>query len=161
MSETYVSCNLSFEQIKDLAGLVGDKKLECIKIKNGDCELTIEAERACPPPPFMQPMAAPFMQQSVSANEKILNDNNTTTNRKTDVKLVKSPVVGTYYASSSPDKPPFVTVGKHVSKGDVLMIIESMKLMNEIQSEYDGTVEEILVKNGDAVEFDQPIMIIK
>ncbi len=75
--------------------------------------------------------------------------------------MVKSPIVGTFYAASAPDKPPFVTVGQQVKKGDVIMIIESMKLMNEVQSEFDGTVAEILVKNGEAVEFDQPIMIIK
>ena len=61
----------------------------------------------------------------------------------------------------SPDKPPFVKVGDTVKKGDVIMIIESMKLMNEVQSEFDGVVERILVTDGQAVEFDQPIMIIK
>ena len=75
--------------------------------------------------------------------------------------VVKSPVVGTYYSAPAPDKDPFVKVGSTVKKGDVIMIIESMKLMNEIQSEFDGTVKEILVRNGDAVEYDQPIMIIE
>lgn len=74
--------------------------------------------------------------------------------------IVKSPIVGTFYAAPAPDKAPFVTVGKQVKKGDVIMIIESMKLMNEVQSEFDGTVEEIMVANGEAVEFDQPIMRI-
>ena len=75
--------------------------------------------------------------------------------------IVKSPIVGTYYRSPSPDKPPFVKVGDKVKKGDVIMIIESMQLMNEVQSEFDGVVERILVSDGQAVEFDQPIMIIK
>ena len=75
--------------------------------------------------------------------------------------MVKSPIVGTFYASPSPEKPPFVTVGSKVKKGDVVMIIESMKLMNEIQSPFDGTVSEILVKDGDPVEYDQPVMVIK
>ena len=75
--------------------------------------------------------------------------------------VVKAPIVGTFYASSAPDKPAFVTVGSSVKKGDVIMIIESMKLMNEVNSEFDGTVAEILVKDGDPVEYDQPIMIIK
>ncbi len=74
--------------------------------------------------------------------------------------IVKSPIVGTFYAAPAPDKAPFVTIGKQVKKGDVIMIIESMKLMNEVQSEFDGTVEEIMVENGEAVEFDQPIMRI-
>lgn len=75
--------------------------------------------------------------------------------------IVKSPIVGTYYSAPAPDKPPFVAVGQKVKKGDVLMIIESMKLMNEIQSDYDGTVAEILVADGMAVEFDQPLMRIE
>jgi len=75
--------------------------------------------------------------------------------------VVKSPIVGTFYAAPSPDKPAFVKVGDEVKKGDVIMIIESMKLMNEIQSDFDGVVEQILVSDGQAVEYDQPIMIIK
>ena len=75
--------------------------------------------------------------------------------------VVKSPIVGTFYASAAPDKPPYVTVGKEVSEGDVLFIIESMKLMNEVTSEFSGTVEKILVQNGQAVEYGQPIMIIR
>lgn len=74
---------------------------------------------------------------------------------------VKAPIVGTYYAAPAPGKPPFVTVGQRVKKGDVIMIIETMKLMNEIQSDIDGVVSKILVKDGQAVEFDQPIMIIE
>lgn len=75
--------------------------------------------------------------------------------------VVKSPIVGTFYASASPDKPPFVTVGDHVAKGDVLCIIESMKLMNEVNSEFSGTVTEILVESGKPVEFGQPLMRIE
>lgn len=75
--------------------------------------------------------------------------------------VMESPIVGTYYSAPAPDKDAFVTVGKQVKKGDVLFIIESMKLMNEIQSEYDGEVAEILVKDGAPVEFGQPIMVIR
>ena len=75
--------------------------------------------------------------------------------------MVKSPIVGTFYAAPSPDKAPYVTAGKQVKKGDVLFIIESMKLMNEIQSEYDGTVKKILVQDGQGVEYGQPILIIE
>jgi len=73
---------------------------------------------------------------------------------------VKAPLVGTYYAAPSPDQKPFVQVGDTVKKGDVILIIESMKLMNEVQSDFDGVVKEILVQNGDGVEYDQPLMII-
>ena len=72
--------------------------------------------------------------------------------------VVTSPLVGTYYASSSPDSDPFVTVGQHVKKGDVLFIIESMKVMNEVPADTDGVVAAILVDNGAAVEYGQPIL---
>ena len=69
-------------------------------------------------------------------------------------------MVGVFYAASSPDAEPYVKVGSKVHKGDVLCLIEAMKLMNEVQSEFDGVVKEILVSDGAAVEYDQPIMII-
>lgn len=75
--------------------------------------------------------------------------------------IVKSPIVGTFYSASSPDKPPFVKPGQKVKNGDTLFIVESMKLMNEITSEYDGAVAEIYVKDGQALEYGQPIMRIE
>ncbi|MDF2542818.1 MAG: hypothetical protein K0S47_2536 [Herbinix sp.] len=74
---------------------------------------------------------------------------------------VLSPMVGTFYAKASPDKPPFVKVGDKVKKGQTLCIIEAMKLMNEIESEYDGEVAEVLLQNEDMVEYGQPLFIIK
>ncbi len=147
----------SIENIEKLADVMEAKNLEEITMECDDeFKLTLKAKRPCPPPPMMggfapsapavsapAPSAAPAAQAAVSG------------------KVVKSPIVGTFYAAPSPDKAPFAVVGQQVKKGDVLMIIESMKLMNEIQSEFDGKVAEILVKNGDAVEFDQPLMIIE
>ena len=75
--------------------------------------------------------------------------------------VVTSPIVGTFYIKPSPDKQDFVKVGDRVKKGDVLFIIESMKLMNEIKSEFDGVVKEILVSSGEGVEYEQPIMILE
>jgi acetyl-CoA carboxylase biotin carboxyl carrier protein len=75
--------------------------------------------------------------------------------------LVASPMVGTFYSSASPDKPAYVSVGSSVQKGSVLCIVEAMKLMNEIESEFAGEVVEILVKNGDMVEYGQPLFRIK
>lgn len=74
--------------------------------------------------------------------------------------VVKSPIVGTYYGAASPDKPAFAAPGKAVKKGDTLFIVESMKLMNEVASECDGTVAEIYVKDGQPVEYGQKIMRI-
>ncbi len=74
--------------------------------------------------------------------------------------VLKSPMVGTFYASPSPDAPPFVKVGDTVKKGDTLCIIEAMKMMNEIESEHDGTVASVLAANGSLIEFGQPIIVI-
>jgi acetyl-CoA carboxylase biotin carboxyl carrier protein len=75
--------------------------------------------------------------------------------------VVPSPIVGTFYLSPSPDSEPFVSVGQKVKKGDTLCIIEAMKLMNEIESELDGEIVEILVKNGSMVEYGQPLFKLK
>ena len=73
---------------------------------------------------------------------------------------IKSPLVGTYYAASAPGNPPFVTVGQKVKKGQVICIIEAMKIMNEITSPYDGIIEKIEPKGGDAIGFDQVLMLV-
>ena len=75
-------------------------------------------------------------------------------------KLVKSPLVGTFYAAPSQDAAPYVKVGDPVKKGQVLAIVEAMKLMNEIESDFDGTVAEIYVKNGESVEYGMPLFRI-
>ncbi len=75
--------------------------------------------------------------------------------------MIKSPMVGTFYASPAPDQPYYTGPGKKIKEGDVLCIIEAMKLMNEIKAEVSGTVLEVLVKNGQPVEFDQPLFKIQ
>ena len=75
--------------------------------------------------------------------------------------IVKSPMVGTFYLRPDPNSAPYVEVGKTVKKGDVLCIIEAMKLMNEIESEFDGTIVEVLVKDGEMVEYGKPLFRIK
>ena len=74
--------------------------------------------------------------------------------------VVKSPLVGTFYAAPAEDAEPFVKVGDSIKEGQVLAIVEAMKLMNEIESDFAGTVTEILVENGQAVEYGQPLMVI-
>jgi len=78
-----------------------------------------------------------------------------------NLKVVASPIVGTFYSSASPDSPAFVKVGSKVKKGDVLCIVEAMKLMNEIESEFDGEIVEILAHNEQLVEYNQPLFKIK
>ena len=80
---------------------------------------------------------------------------------KEDGNIVKSPMVGTFYASSAPDKEPFVKVGDKIKKGQVVCIVEAMKLMNEIESEFDGEVVEVCVNNEDMVEYGAPLFKLK
>ena len=75
--------------------------------------------------------------------------------------VVRSPMVGTFYASASPDSPVFVAVGQHVNAGDTLCILEAMKMMNQIEADKSGVIKEILANNEDAIEFDQPLFIIE
>ena len=82
------------------------------------------------------------------------------TQSDSDGAAIKAPMVGTFYSAPSPDALPFVQVGKSVKVGDTLCIIEAMKIMNEIESEFEGTVTDIKVNNGEAVEYNQPLFII-
>ena len=77
-----------------------------------------------------------------------------------DFTEIKSPMVGTYYASSAPDVDPFVVVGDQVKIGDIICIVEAMKLMNEIESEYTGVIKKILVENANPVQYNQPLFLI-
>jgi acetyl-CoA carboxylase biotin carboxyl carrier protein len=163
----------NLDTLKTLVELVSQNKLGKLEIKEGDLSVKIEG-RPCPPPPPkhdfpphmppMPPMGGNVPPMPPQGNPSVVNIN--TTVEKVDSvasagNVVKSPIVGTFYASPSPDKPPYVKVGDTVKKGDTIMIIESMKLMNEVTSEFDGVVKEILVKDGTPVEYDQPIMIIE
>ena len=151
---------VDIETIEKLADIINKKELSELTIADGDRTITIKGKRPVPPPPA----AMPFMgmpAQMPSAPEDALSETEANTAAEISGNIVKAPIVGTYYRSPSPDKPPFVKIGDKVKKGDVIMIIESMKLMNEVQSEFDGVVERILVTDGQAVEYDQPIMIIK
>ena len=103
--------------------------------------------------------------ESFSNNETVISQpvsqEKTKVSEDEDLYIVKSPMVGTFYTSPSPDKAPFVSVGDTVKTSSILCIIEAMKLMNEIESEVSGTIKEILVKNGEMVEYGQPLFKIK
>lgn len=161
MSEKLLSKE-ALEAVEKLADIVNNKELEEVTIANGDNIITVKGRR-CPPPPM--PMGMPPFQHDmmpVTMNAAAAGAAPTVEAQNAVCgNVVKAPIVGTFYSAPDPSKPPFAEVGKHVKKGDVLMIIESMKLMNEITSEYDGVVKQILVKNGEAVDYDQPVMIIE
>ncbi len=147
---------VELETIEKLADIVAKKELGEITIVDGGKTITIKGKKCSPPVPMgmMPPMGVPAPAASTPAEAAV------PTAAQPSGNVIKAPLVGTFYTSPSPDQPPFVQVGDTVKKGDVIMIIESMKLMNEVPSNVDGVVKEILVKSGDAVEYDQPLMII-
>jgi len=106
---------------------------------------------------FVPPMAAPAATNDGATPAPVL----TPANEDIDLAIVKSPIVGTFYRSSEPGSPAFVEVGSAVKKGDVLCIIEAMKLMNEIDSEYDGEIANIYVENGQPVQYGERLFAIR
>ena len=102
----------------------------------------------------------PSVQNPVVTN-KVITNVNTENKEEENYKIIKSPMVGTFYASSSPTSEPFVKVGDKVKKGQVVCIVEAMKLMNEIESEFDGEIAEICMENEDMVEYGTPLFKIK
>ena len=157
MSEKIMN-SITLDEIKELAETVRKNELGKIKIRCGDCEIVIEGKKSREIISSV-PVQPAMTVQNVNAS---VPSENSEKSEKQEIKgnTVKSPIVGTFYSSPSPDKPPFVKIGDTVKKGDVIMIIESMKLMNEVQSDFDGKVLDILVENGQAVEYDQPVMNI-
>lgn len=101
---------------------------------------------------------APPPQRAAATSKKA--DTEAPSASSSDGQLVESPMVGTFYVASSPEAPPYVEVGDRVKKGQVVCIIEAMKLMNEIECEYEGVVAECLVENAQGVEFGQPLFRI-
>lgn len=150
--------DFTFENIERLADIVNDKELSEIAIEDDNgVKVTIKGKKLPPPP--MPPMGMPPMQGVMPAPQAAAAEARPAAPAVSG-KEAKAPIVGTFYAAPSPDSAPFVSVGDKVKKGDVIYIIESMKVMSEITSDFDGVVKEILVSNGDSVEFDQTIMII-
>ena len=150
---------VDLETIEKLADIVAAKELGEITIADGEKYITVKGKKCPPPMPLAgAPVAA---SPAISAAAPAAPAETPAVSQKPAGKSIKAPLVGTFYAAPSPDQPPFVQVGDTVKKGQVLGIVEAMKLMNEIESEYDGTVKAILVKNGDLVEFDQPMFVIE
>ncbi len=137
--------------INSLTEIVNQNHYESLTVKISEISVEIKAKNPPPPPPPSFPPQQLDIRQSVVAVPQ------TESAEKPAGRLVKSPIIGTFYSSPAPDKPAFVSVGDTVKKGDVVCIVESMKLMNEIAAEIDGVVEEVLVDDGAPVEFEQPL----
>ena len=153
----------TIKTVKELAEIMKDTGLSYLKYKDDDFEIEMGEKRpAMPPmPPMMPPMAAPAAPMAMAVASAPGAEATAQTAPVASGNVMKAPIVGTFYAAPAPGKAPFVSVGSTVNKGDVLFIIESMKVMNEVTSEFSGRVAEILVEDGEAVEFDQPILRIE
>lgn len=147
---------MDIKLIKELMNEFKESDLTKIKLKSDEFEF--ELERTVQMVPMVQPSITPVPQQVATAQ---INIEASGESKAISGNQIKSPMVGTFYLSSAPDKPPFVQVGSKVKKGDTICIIEAMKLMNEVEADRDGEIVEILVENEAMVEFDQPMFIIK
>jgi acetyl-CoA carboxylase biotin carboxyl carrier protein len=152
---------MNFNEIKQLIDIVDSSDLQETIIEKGDFKIILR--RASPTTVISQPIAQLAAEPSSNTIPQALNTTPVVKKDELIPGLIesRSPIVGTFYQSSSPDAPPFVAVNDTIKKGDVLCIIEAMKLMNEIEAEVSGTIVEILVENGQAVEYDQPLFRIK
>lgn len=160
---------MDLKLVKNLLDLISESDVNEVSIEEGDFKIKVKKQSDAPAANLQyqmpaQPQAAPQPQsQSAQPGEASSQkeSGSSETGSEPDGDVVKSPIVGTFYEAASPDSEPFVKVGDKVSAGDTLCIIEAMKIMNEIDAEFSGTVEKIIVDDGQPVEFDQPLFIIK
>jgi len=156
ITEQRIGENMDIKDMKELIRAVSESNITNFQYEDDTQEIRIKKEvpQAAAQPQKIHPtQAEPGQEGTVS--EAAQNVSEVLFN------VVKSPLVGVFYSSASPDAKPFVKVGDKVSKGQVLGIIEAMKLMNDIESDFDGEIAEILVNNKDMVEYDQPLFKIK
>jgi acetyl-CoA carboxylase biotin carboxyl carrier protein len=168
---------MDFKEIQELLKLINRLDLSEFKMKDGEFELSIRTKNyekgrnqsyqgvihETYAAPQLAPVAAsPSVAPSVSGTLPVAAPASGNTPEKATDHLiaVKSPIVGTFYRSSSPDKPAFVKVGDTISAGDVVCVVEAMKLFNEIESEFSGTIEKILVEDAQPVEYDQVLFLL-
>lgn len=157
---------MELKEIKELIKLVSEAEVSEVEVEKGDFKIAIkkveEKTTYVQAAPAIQQAAAPIQVNVPAAPAApvaatpaapVVNTSNLIT--------IKSPMIGTFYKSSSPDKPAFVNVGDEIKVGSVLCIVEAMKLFNEIESEVSGTIVKILVENASPVEYDQPLFLVE
>ncbi|MFD2167637.1 acetyl-CoA carboxylase biotin carboxyl carrier protein [Thalassotalea euphylliae] len=152
---------MDIRKIKKLIELVEESGINEIEISEGEESIRINKGGTMVQAPMMQaapmaaaPAVAPAAPVAAAPAEA-------SAAPALSGHVVRSPMVGTFYASPSPEAPAFVEVGQHVNAGDTLCIVEAMKMMNQIEADKSGVIKEILAQNEDAIEFDQPLFIIE
>ena len=144
---------MDYEEIKKLIDDMGNSKLTEISIDFPDgTKIGMKKEVK---------VVEKLQEKNIQhIEQKEVNEIVETETQEDNCKIVKSPMVGTFYLKPDPNSNPYVEIGKKVKKGDILCIIEAMKLMNEIESEFDGEIIEIMVKDGETVEYGKPLFKI-
>ena len=147
---------MDIRKVKKLMELLEESGMSEIEIKEGEESVKISRYGNSPVPShsFVQQQAPTSLPPVVAA--PVIVDEPSTVGQS-----LTSPMVGTYYSAPSPTAKPFVTIGQHVKQGDTIGIVEAMKIMNQIEAEKSGIVLQILVKDGEAVEFGQPLIIVE
>jgi acetyl-CoA carboxylase biotin carboxyl carrier protein len=156
---------MDLRKIKKLIDLLEESNLAEIEIKEGEESVRLARVPRGPAAaaPSYQPAApqhAPVVMPMHSPTDAATGGHAKPQSDLPDGDVVRSPMVGTFYASPAPDKPAFVSVGQSIKAGDTLGIIEAMKMFNPIEAEVSGTVLKILAESGQPVEFDQPLFVI-
>lgn len=157
---------MDMKKLTELVRMMTENGLTELELKDG--EETVVLKRGNPgaqmmaPPHMMMPMTMPGMTPGAPMSLPATSGGSLGA-PATDAGLVaiESPMVGTFYSSSNPDAPPFTKVGAQIGPGSVVCLVEAMKVFNEIKSEVSGTIERVLVKSGDAVEFGQKLFLVK
>ena len=145
---------MNITEIKELVKIIDESKLTTFEMEQEGVKLVLKKEAVAAMPVAV---AAPVV---TAVKDEVSNKVEENVKEVPAGKTINSPMVGTFYASSAPDKPAYVKVGDKVKKGQVVCIVEAMKLMNEIESDVDGEVVEILVNNEDMVEYGQAMFVI-
>lgn len=148
---------MEFEKMIELIKTVSDSNLTQFQIEEDGFKLSMKTDKQSKVVIQKQESVPKEIQSVAIADAEPAEQKEI---KKAEGNVVKSPLVGTFYSASSPDSAPFVKVGDTVKKGQVLGIVEAMKLMNEIESEFDGVVKEIQIENEQVVEYGQPLFVI-
>ena len=158
---------MDIKEIQNLIKFVSKSGVEEVKIEREDFKITIKTKKNLPQQIVVDELPSKInipTQTIVPVSQEVLKEKSLDTDiPKTEDSnhvIVKSPIIGTFYRKPSPDKPAFVEVGQSIGEGEVLCVIEAMKLFNEIESEVSGKIVKILVDDQSPVEFDQPLFII-
>jgi acetyl-CoA carboxylase biotin carboxyl carrier protein len=152
---------MDIKQIQDLIRFVAKSGVNEVSIEQSEFKITIKTNQAAPMGAPVQYVAAPAPEHPVAHTPAPVEAAAPVVNDDSKYLTIKSPMIGTFYRSASPDKPMLINVGDEISSGSVLCIIEAMKLFNEIESEISGRIVKILVDNSSPVEYDQPLFLVE